>query len=176
MPKCFGIFIAAKNIDPNKKEVIMANIIRKENANQPATFGSVVDQIFQNNLSRFFDDDFWGSGGPNSRNQVPVNVRETDKTYEMEVIAPGLTKQDFKISLSGDMLTVSFDHKEEKQQEKDGSWIRNEYKRRSFSRSFNLGDNVDASKATAKYEDGVLRLSLPKKENAQPRSQSISVQ
>lgn len=154
----------------------MANIIRKENANQPATFGNVVDQIFQNNLSRFFEDDFWGSSGLNSRNQVPVNVRETDKTYDMEVIAPGLKKQDIKINLSGDMLTISFDQKEEDRQEKDGGWIRNEYRRRSFSRSFNLGDNVDASKATARYEDGVLHLSLPKKESAPQKTQSISVQ
>jgi HSP20 family protein len=157
----------------------MANIMKKDGSGQqPATFSNVVDQIFQNNLSRFFDDDFWGSGGFQSRNQVPVNIRETDKTYDMEVIAPGLTKQDFKISLTGDMLTVSFDHKEEnKQENKDGGgYIRSEYRRRSFSRSFSLGDNVDASKATARYEDGILHLSLPKKENAQPQSRSISVE
>lgn len=77
----------------------MTNIIKKENA-QPATFGNVVDQIFQNNLSRFFDDDSWGLSGLQTRNQVPVNIRETDKSCELEVIAPGLRKQDFQLNLA----------------------------------------------------------------------------
>lgn len=154
----------------------MANIMKKE-GNQPAAFGNVVDQIFQNNLSRFFDDDYWGSNGFQTRNQVPVNVRETDKTYDLEVIAPGLKKEDFRINLSGDMLTVSIEHKEEnKQEDKDKGWLRQEYRKKAFSRSFTLDDTVDAQKATAKYEDGVLHLSLPKKESAQKISRTINVQ
>jgi HSP20 family protein len=77
----------------------------------------MLDRLFHNNLRRFFDDDFWGPGTVSSRNQVPVNLRETDKTYEMELIAPGLTRQDFNIDLSGNTLTVSFEHKEEKKEE-----------------------------------------------------------
>jgi len=155
----------------------MANIIKKENA-QPATFGSVVDQIFQHNLSRFFDDDSWGFNGfPSRSSQVPVNIRETDKTYELEVIAPGLRKEDFQLNLANDLLTIAFNHKEESREEDKGSgWLRQEYKKRTFSRSFTLDDTVDASKATAKYEDGVLRLSLPKKETAQKATRNIAVQ
>jgi len=58
----------------------MNNMIKKENGRQPATFGSVVDQIFQNNLSRFFDDEFWGFNGALNRNQIPVNIRKTNLT------------------------------------------------------------------------------------------------
>src|ERR1700733_8114426 len=93
----------------------MTNI--KKEIGHPATFGSVVDQIFQNNLSRFFDDEAWGFNGVQARSQVPVNVRETEKSYELEVIAPGLKKQDFQLNLSGDILTVSFDHNEQTNRE-----------------------------------------------------------
>src|ERR1700754_1558599 len=105
----------------------MTNI--KKEIGHPATFGSVVDQIFQNNLSRFFDDETWGFNGVSARSQVPVNVRETEKTYELEVIAPGLKKQDFQLNLSGDVLTVSFDLREETNQEdKNRGWLRKEYR------------------------------------------------
>jgi len=90
----------------------MTNIIKKENA-MPATFGSVVDRIFQNDLGRFFDDGFLGFNGFQAISQVPVNIRETDNSYEMEVVAPGLKKQDFQLNIAGDLLTVSFGHKEE---------------------------------------------------------------
>jgi HSP20 family protein len=137
----------------------------------------VVDRVFQNNLERFFDDNFWGDNGFSSRNQVPVNIRETDKTYEMELMAPGLNKQDFKLNIAGDTLTVSFDHKEENKQENDQQgWLRREYRRQSFSRSFNLDDTVDADKIKARYENGTLQLSLPKKENAQKVTRPIAIE
>jgi HSP20 family protein len=155
----------------------MNNIIKKEKAN-PAVFGSVVDQIFQNNLSRFFDDDFWGSNRfPATRSQAPVNIREMDKSYELQVIAPGLRKQDFNISLADDTLTISYEHVEEgREGHKNKGWLREEYSRRSFSRSFNLDNSVDAINAVARYEDGILHLSLPKKESFQKPSRTIAVQ
>ncbi len=154
----------------------MTNIIKKENA-MPATFGSVVDRIFQNDLGRFFDDGFLGFNGFQAISQVPVNIRETDNSYEMEVVAPGLKKQDFQLNITGDLLTVSFGHKEEnKEENKDSGWLRQEYKKQAFSRSFSLDNTVDAEKATARYEDGVLHLSLPKKENAKRLTRTISVQ
>ncbi len=153
----------------------MTNIIKKDNGH-PATFGSVVEQIFQNNLSRFFEDDNWGFNGLQNRSSVPVNVHETDKSYELEVIAPGLKKQDFHLDLKNDLLTVSFQHKEENREEdKRKGWLREEYQRREFSRSFSLDDTVDAANATARYEDGVLHVSLPKKESVQKLSRTITV-
>ena len=158
----------------------MSNIIKRENGNQPATFGSVVDQIFQNNLDRFFDDEFWGFNGLKrspGQTMVPVNIRETDKTYEMELSAPGLKKQDFRLDLAGDTLTVSAEHVEESRKEdRNGGWYRKEFKKGQFTRTFNLDDTVDAGKIEARYENGILYLSIPKKEHAQKVTRSIEIQ
>src|ERR1700753_521903 len=91
----------------------MNNIIKKSEE-RPATFGSVVDQLFQTNLNRFFDDRLWGFNGLPSDGRVPVNIRETDMAYEVELVAPGLRKEDFPLAYTGDTLTVSFEHSEEK--------------------------------------------------------------
>jgi HSP20 family protein len=154
-------------------------IMKRENgtASMPATsFSGLVDQLFQNNLNRFFEDDAWGFRGLNHNTSIPVNVQETDKTYEMQLVAPGLKKEDFKININKDLLTVSFEQKEESQQEnKNESWVRKEYKLQSFTRSFNLDDSLDANKITAQYKDGILHLTLPKKEGAQRLSRNIEV-
>jgi len=145
-------------------------------SNMPSTFTGLVDQLFQDNLTRFFNDDFWGSGSVSRSSQVPVNIKETDKTYEMELVAPGLKKEDLKLNVSNDMLTVSFEHKEENNQENENEgWLKREYRHQSFSRSFSLDDTIDANKISAKYQDGVLHLSLPKKEGAQKISKNIEI-
>ncbi|HEY2349325.1 MAG TPA: Hsp20/alpha crystallin family protein [Puia sp.] len=158
----------------------MNNIIKHENGRQPATFGTVVDQIFQNSLNRFFDDGFWGQGAGSmgqGLGSVPVNIKETDKTYEMELYAPGLNKSDFHLDVEGDMLTVSFEKKAENKQDKNKEgWVREEYKMQSFNRSFSIGDTVDVTKISARYENGVLFLQLPKKEHAQRISRSVEIQ
>jgi len=158
----------------------MNNIIKREKGHQPATFGTVVDQIFQNNLNRFFDDEFWGFNGLNKSpnlTQVPVNIRETDKTYELELSAPGLQKQDFHLNLEGDTLTISAEHIEENRKEdKNEGWFRKEFKKGQFTRTFNLDDTVDSGKISAKYEHGILYLSIPKKEHAQKVTRSIEIQ
>jgi HSP20 family protein len=154
----------------------MKNIIKRENGSQPAAFGSVVDQIFQNNLNRFFDDEFWGFNGSISRNSVPVNIRETDSNYELEIIAPGLKKQDFQLNLSGENLTISFDQKEEHKEQSKNAWLKQEYRKQAFTRSFTLNEYVDINKISARYEDGVLLVELPKKEVAQKVSRAINVQ
>ncbi|WP_276133059.1 Hsp20/alpha crystallin family protein [Polluticoccus soli] len=147
------------------------------NGNVPGTsFSGLVDKIFQDNLNRFFHDDSWGLGGPDRATNVPVNIRQTDKSYELELVAPGLKKEDFKINVSNDVLTVSLEHKEtSEQQSKDEGWLRKEYKTRSFSRSFNLDNDVDANKITAKYSDGILYVTLPLKEGAKPIARSIEI-
>lgn len=155
----------------------MTNIIKKETSRQPATFGSVVDQIFQNNLSRFFDDSLWGFNGNIHGTRVPVNMRETDNSFEMELIAPGLKKEDFNLSVAGDTLTIAFEEKEERKDDsKQEGWIMQEYRKQSFSRSFQLNDAIEAANIKARYENGVLYLSLPKNEKAKRISKSIKVE
>lgn len=153
------------------------SIIKTNNGNTTMperTVSNWVDQLFQDNLNRFFHDDFWGFSGINQQVNVPVNLRETDKTYEMSLIAPGLQKEDFKLNVTDDLLTISYEQKQEKEQ-KDEGWLRKEYKMQSFSRSFTLDDSVDTNNITASYDNGVLHLSLPKKESARRISKSIEI-
>ena len=153
----------------------MNNIIKRKD-NRPTTFGSVVDELFQTNLNRFFDDRSWGFSGSQAENRVPVNIRETDTAYEVEIIAPGLKKEDFHLSSTGDMLTVAFEKNEEKTEGDGQKWIRREYRSNSFSRSFTIDGTVDVDKAAARYENGILTLILPKKEEAKRLSRKIDVQ
>lgn len=138
------------------------------------TFGRLVDSIFQDSLNRFFDD--WNMGSVFRAESVPVNIHESDQSYEMEVIAPGLKKDDFKVNVSDDTLTVSFETREEStdKNEKSG-WLKKEFSMHSFRRSFQIDDTVDAGKITATYRDGILQLTLPKKEGAGRISRTIEV-
>ena len=157
----------------------MKSIIKTNNGNttMPAkTVGNWMDQIFQDNLNRFFNDDFWGFNGLNHQVNVPVNVRETGSTYEMSLIAPGLRKEDFKLNVTDELLTISYAQKEEnKEENKEESWVRKEYRMQSFTRNFILDDSVDVNKISASYDNGILHLSLAKKENARKLSKSIEV-
>lgn len=96
-----------------------------------------------------------------------VNIAEFDKEYKIEVAAPGLEKGDFEVKVDNNVLTISA-HKEEMKEEK-GKYTRKEFGYYEFSRSFTLPDTVDPSKIGAKYENGVLFVSLPKKPEAQPQ-------
>jgi HSP20 family protein len=160
-----------------KKEVCMTTAVEKrQNGNQPVSFGNVVDNIFQNSLRRFFDDNFWDTERGLTSGTVPVNVRETDTKYEMDVIAPGCRKEDFSIGINDNQLTISFNHKEEKKEKDEKSgWVRNEYMQRSFSRSFMLDDTVDVNKIDASYSDGILKVVLPKNEKSKKLSRNIQV-
>ena len=155
------------------------SIIKRNNGNSamPArTANNWVDQLFQENLNRFFDDDFWGFNRINQQMNVPVNLRETDQSYEMSLIAPGLRKEDLKLNVSRDLLTISYEQKEEHKEEKaEEGWLKKEFQMQSFSRSFTLDDSVDVNKISASYDNGVLHLSLPKKENAQRISKTIEI-
>ena len=151
-------------------------IAKRQNGNSSVSFGNVVDNIFQNSLRRFLDDNLWDIDTPLMAGSAPVNVRETDLQYEMDVIAPGCRKEDFAINVDNNVLTISFNHKDERkdQNEKMG-WVRNEYIRKSFSRSFTMDDTVEVNKISATYKDGILHLVLPKNEKAQRLVKNIEI-
>lgn len=151
-------------------------IAKRQNGNSSVSFGNVVDNIFQNSLRHFFDDNFWETGANLVKGSVPVNVRETDQHYEMDVIAPGCRKDDFNLQINDHSLTISFTRKEEdKVQNEKAGWARNEYMLNSFSRTFTLDDTVDVNKIDAVYTDGILRLKLPKNEKARKVSRRIEI-
>lgn len=154
----------------------MTNAIQKRNAVGPRELGNVVDGIFNNTLRRFFDGNLWDTEVADSKNEVPVNVRETDQHYEVDVIAPGCRKEDFKVVVQNNELQISFTQADEKKQaDENAGWVRNEYVLRSFKRHFTLDDTVSSENVSAAYIDGILRIILPKTEKAKPRSLSIEV-
>ncbi|NBO58766.1 MAG: Hsp20/alpha crystallin family protein [Chitinophagia bacterium] len=106
-------------------------------------------------------DDRW----PLSSHMPAVNVKESEKNYEISLAAPGLEKNDFKIDVNGSTLTVSAE-KDEKKEEREDGYSRKEYNYRGFSRSFSLPEDILKDKIDANYKNGELVLTLPKKEEA----------
>jgi HSP20 family protein len=109
-------------------------------------------------------------------NYVPaVNIYETDEAFHLEMNAPGRNKEDFKISVEDDVLTIGY---EKKQENETGSQktIRKEFSFESFKRSFNLGEQINAENIQAKYENGVLKLQLAKKPVVKESAKQINVQ
>jgi HSP20 family protein len=93
----------------------------------------------------------------------PVNITENKNDYMVSLAVPGMKKDDFKIDVDGNMLTISSE-KEETKEEEDKKFTRKEYNYSSFSRSFTLPDEVNQEKIEARYDDGVLKLILPRRE------------
>lgn len=112
---------------------------------------------------------------------APVNIKESDNGYSLEVIAPGFEKTDFKVNVDQDVLTVSAEKKEEVKENSDNNakaekHVRREYTFRSFKRSFTLDEKIDAAGIEAKYNNGVLTLNLPKKEVVKASTKEINIQ
>lgn len=141
-----------------------------------ATFNSFVDDLFSD-VPVFFKNDKSQSPG---KGFVPVNIKESEKSYNIDVVAPGFDKSDFKINLDQDILTISAEVKDEVKTDSDGrkdeKEIRKEYQFRSFQRSFTLDEKIDAAAIEAKYVNGILTLNLPKKEEVKTASKEINVQ
>jgi len=124
-------------------------------------------------FDRFFDNELFDWSNKNYSNTnttLPsVNIKEDDDGFEVEMAAPGFNKEDFKIELNNSVLSVSSE-KEVKNETKEGQqFTRKEFSYQSFSRSFTLPNIVEGDKISAKYENGLLVISIPKKEEAKPQ-------
>ena len=104
----------------------------------------------------------------------PVNIIDQADAYLLELSAPGFEKSDFQVKLDNNLLSISTE-KEATARENNEKVIRSEFSVKSFKRSFTLDEKINAEEITAKYENGVLRLSLPKKESAKPLAKEISI-
>ena len=104
----------------------------------------------------------------------PVNIHETPDAFHLELNVPGRNKEDFKVNVENGLLTISFEKKEEDKSE-GYKTVRREFSYRSFKRSFNLDKDVDTDNIQAKYENGLLKLLLPKKEQAKVSTRQISI-
>lgn len=137
---------------------------------QPARpFGTLLDELFQDLPA------FRNKEQVSAVQSVPVNIVETADGYHMELNAPGRNKEEFKISVENDLLTISYEHKEENKSE-DLKIIRKEFKYSSFKRSFSLDEKINAENIQAKYENGLLKLYLPKKAEVKQESRAITIQ
>ncbi len=133
--------------------------------------------IFPSIMEEFFRPDWLG--GTQNFNQAmvpPVNIRETDTSFEVELSAPARRKEDFNIEVDNDMLTISSEFKNENTQEQ-GKFTRKEFTHASFKRSFALPETVKDDDIRASYENGILKITLPKKEEALPKpKRAIEIQ
>ena len=109
-----------------------------------------------------------------SLNVPAVNIYETNDSYYLELAAPGLKKEDFKVSLEKGLLTISYEKKTETEN-KDHKTHRREFKVTSFKRSFTVDDKINTDGIEAKYENGLLRLYLPKKEEVKSSPKQIAI-
>src|SRR5215204_616137 len=148
--------------------------IVKRNGNLLNNFPTVFDDFLNRDIFN------WGlTNFSDTNTTIPaVNIKETKDDYVVEVAAPGMTKKDFKVQLEGNILTISSEKTNEREQRDGERYSIREFSYQSFSRTFNLQKEVlDTDKIQAKYEDGVLQLLIPKKEQAkqkQPRLIEIS--
>ena len=132
----------------------------------PSIFG---ENLFDDWMEFPFDDDFFGRKNPlygkHAKNMMKTDVRETDSGYELDIDLPGFKKDEISAQLKDGYLTISAAKGLDKdEKEKDGKYIRRERYAGTMSRSFYVGEGVEQSDIHAKYENGILKLSIPKKD------------
>ncbi|MDX5438546.1 MAG: Hsp20/alpha crystallin family protein [Pontibacter sp.] len=154
----------------------MANLTRRNQGSSSPSRSDFGD--FFSDIDRFFNNDFFLMPMQMRRqmeSSMPaVNIRDKEKEYLIEVAAPGMKKEDFNIDMEEGMLTISSQKEEEKSEDKD-DFKRREYNYSSFSRSFSLPDNVKPDDIKARYEDGVLKLTVPKREQQDKPKKKIKI-
>ena len=120
---------------------------------------SLIDEMFNNDYA----------GGTTVRSSQPaVNIAEADDRFVMEMIIPGFTKEEVSIEIDKDVLTIYAEVQQENEQKAE-QFTRREFTKRSFKRSFNLPETVNQPEIDAQYQDGILSIALPKKEEALPQ-------
>ncbi len=143
---------------------------------QVMTLARITDRMFPtipSFVDNFFSRDLmdWNNSNFSSTNSTlpAVNIRENEDSFQIEVAAPGLAKENFKVNLDRNLLTISSEVRHEKE-EGDKKYSRHEFSYQSFQRSFTLPEAaVEGDKITAKYADGILYVTLPKREEIKPK-------
>ncbi len=123
----------------------------------------------------FFKDDFFRLPATTNDglNTMPsVNVKETEDAFEMEVAVPGMNKDDFNINIDDNVLTISSEKKEENEVNEE-NYHKREFRYHTFKRTFTIPATVKSEEINAKYEDGILHLTLPKREEAKSKPSRV---
>ncbi len=138
----------------------------KRNGSFPVLVNSYLDDFFSRDIFDWTDKNFSALGS----NLPSVNLKETDDKLEVELAAPGMKKEDFKVEIDNKILKISTEKEEEHEEKnKKDNYVRKEFSYHSFYRSFYLPDSANDSKIEANYKDGVLHVVIPKKEDSRKK-------
>ena len=146
-------------------------LVRFNNKPVNRTFNNLMDDFFTTMPSIFNNE----QGVAGHRHYAPVNITETENDYVLELVAPGLEKEDFSVNLDKNILTISAEKKAQTENE-TGKVIRREFRHQSLKRSFTVDEKIDAQNIVAKYINGVLTLNLPKKPEVKEATKQITIQ
>lgn len=130
---------------------------------------SIFDDFF-NDFPLRIQDEFNTMNG-----SAPVNIRETGNAFYIDVIAPGMEKGDFKVNVDNNMLTISAEKKTESAHEGE-RMVRREFTHKSFTRSFTIDESIKVDKIKAHYENGILHVEVPRKEEVKIQPKEIAIQ
>lgn len=139
------------------------NIVKVNPFLQGKSFTNLLDDVFNRSISDLVGSDF-------AVTTPSVNVSEDNENVVLEVAAPGLDKKDFNITVEKDQLIISATKEAQVEDKQEGKWTRKEFNYQSFKRSFHLSDKIETDKIEAEYNNGILKLVLPKKEEAKPNA------
>lgn len=136
----------------------MTTVTKTNNLVKPGIYNNILDKFYRNNFNEWWNE--------NQMETVPaVNIKENKDNFSIEMAVPGMKKDDFKVQVDGDLITISSESETETKEEAK-NYSKREYNYSSFSRSFTLPDSANTDKINANYADGVLKLSIAKKEEA----------
>lgn len=139
----------------------MTQLTKKRRNGNGGLFPFLRNDFFRTPRLFDLDEDFFDS----DTSAPPANIRETDKEYKLDLSVPGMKRDDFDVDVENGVLTISSE-KEEERNEDDKNFHRREFSYNSFSRTFTLPDNVDENNIGAKYDNGMLQVTIPKTETS----------
>jgi HSP20 family protein len=167
------LFNATVKTTSNNLKILltMTQLTKRRNGNG-GLFPSLANDFF---TDRFLTPRLFGFEGDflnESMTVPPVNIEETDKEFKVDLCVPGMKRDDFKVDVENGTLNISSE-KEEEKKEDDKNYKRREYYYNKFSRTFQLPENIDENNINAKYDNGVLQITIPKKEvkDAKPKKE-----
>ena len=145
------------------------NHIKFKTMANPSNLGEFLDDLFNTSIGDIVGTDFVMS-------RPSVNIKESETDYLIEVAAPGLNKEDFNIVMEKDQLKISVEKEDAKEESEDGKYKRREFNYSNFKRRFTVPESVDVNRIKAKYENGVLKVMLSKKEEIIEKNGSRTIE
>lgn len=144
------------------------NTLKHRSSSYPSPFGGLMQEFLGHDIAQVL-------GSNETKRSMPVvNIVEREQEFEIQLLAPGFTKQDLKLSLEKDQLTISAEQKESTLAENE-RYTRREFSQHGFSRRFKLPEIVNSAGIEAKFTDGVLRVRVPKIEDSTPKTREIGI-